>query len=337
MLITGRVAQMGRGVMQDVARRMIGQMAQNMEALLSGGAQAEHDDAVSAGSLLGSVVADRAQAHLPLRASRRGALAALAGYALLSRGAVRPRCAARRRGQRRRLLRLRPGQLRVVAGLVAARDRARPPPAADRSRLRTGRLEPRLDERHPGPGAAGLAADRALRAGARLRRARAGRAGAGGLVRLPALPRVAHGHVGGPGRRPGLRLRELRGHRDAQPPQPRARLHAPAGRARGRALPARRPLRSPVRGAVRALRARRLRDVPGDALLGHARRRVRVRRRPRVHARRRARADLPLPAARQPGLRHRAAGGGAVPLGGARASRSRSASAGGATSSTSPT
>jgi uncharacterized protein len=61
MLITGRVAQMGRGVMQDVARRMIDQMAQNMEALLTGGAQAEHDDAVSAGSLLGSVVADRAK------------------------------------------------------------------------------------------------------------------------------------------------------------------------------------------------------------------------------------------------------------------------------------
>jgi carbon monoxide dehydrogenase subunit G len=61
MLVTGRVAQMGRGVMQDVARRMIGQMAQNMEALLGGGAPPESDDAVSAGSLLGSVVADRAK------------------------------------------------------------------------------------------------------------------------------------------------------------------------------------------------------------------------------------------------------------------------------------
>jgi uncharacterized protein len=61
MLVTGRVAQMGRGVMQDVARRMIGQMAQNMEALLSGGAQPQSDDAVKAGSLLGSVVADRAK------------------------------------------------------------------------------------------------------------------------------------------------------------------------------------------------------------------------------------------------------------------------------------
>ncbi len=47
--------------MQDVARRMIGQMAQNMEALLDGRRAAERDDAVSAGSLLGSVVADRAK------------------------------------------------------------------------------------------------------------------------------------------------------------------------------------------------------------------------------------------------------------------------------------
>ena len=61
MLITGRVAQMGRGVMQDVARRMIDQMAQNMEALLTSGEPAGQDDAVSAGSLLGSVVADRAK------------------------------------------------------------------------------------------------------------------------------------------------------------------------------------------------------------------------------------------------------------------------------------
>ena len=61
MLITGRVAQMGRGVMQDVARRMIAQMAQNMEALLTGGAQPAAGDSVQAGSLLGSVVADRAK------------------------------------------------------------------------------------------------------------------------------------------------------------------------------------------------------------------------------------------------------------------------------------
>jgi hypothetical protein len=52
---------MGRGVMQDVARRMIDQMARNMEALLAGGPPVESADAVSAGSLLGSVVADRAK------------------------------------------------------------------------------------------------------------------------------------------------------------------------------------------------------------------------------------------------------------------------------------
>src|SRR3954469_8215970 len=62
MLVTGRVAQMGRGVMQDVARRMIGQMSENMEALLGGGAPPPATgDAVSAGSMLGSVVADRAK------------------------------------------------------------------------------------------------------------------------------------------------------------------------------------------------------------------------------------------------------------------------------------
>ncbi len=61
VLITGRVAQMGRGVMQDVARRMIGQMAKNMEELLAGGEQPASDDAVAAGSMLGSVVADRAK------------------------------------------------------------------------------------------------------------------------------------------------------------------------------------------------------------------------------------------------------------------------------------
>jgi carbon monoxide dehydrogenase subunit G len=61
MLVTGRVAQMGRGVMQDVARRMMDQMAQNMEALLTDGTQVESGDAVSAGALLGSVVAHRAK------------------------------------------------------------------------------------------------------------------------------------------------------------------------------------------------------------------------------------------------------------------------------------
>jgi carbon monoxide dehydrogenase subunit G len=61
MLVTGRVAQMGRGVMQDVAKRMIAQMARTMEARLSGAEAPEAGDALQAGSLLGSVVADRAK------------------------------------------------------------------------------------------------------------------------------------------------------------------------------------------------------------------------------------------------------------------------------------
>ena len=35
MQVTGRVAQMGQGIMQDVAGRMIGDMARNMEAMLA--------------------------------------------------------------------------------------------------------------------------------------------------------------------------------------------------------------------------------------------------------------------------------------------------------------
>ena len=35
MQVTGRVAQMGQGIMQDVAERMIGDMARNMEAVLT--------------------------------------------------------------------------------------------------------------------------------------------------------------------------------------------------------------------------------------------------------------------------------------------------------------
>ena len=85
MLVTGRVAQMGRGVMQDVARRMIDQMAQNMEALLTGGAPAEQAtpsrrDPCSA---RWSPIARSASSALTSRASS-GPLAALAGYALLS-------------------------------------------------------------------------------------------------------------------------------------------------------------------------------------------------------------------------------------------------------------
>ena len=45
MQVTGRVAQMGQGIMQDVAVRMIGEMARNMEALLT----AEQPAAAAAG------------------------------------------------------------------------------------------------------------------------------------------------------------------------------------------------------------------------------------------------------------------------------------------------
>jgi uncharacterized protein len=44
MQVTGRVAQMGQGIMQDVAVRMIGEMARTMEALL---APAATSDAVA--------------------------------------------------------------------------------------------------------------------------------------------------------------------------------------------------------------------------------------------------------------------------------------------------
>jgi len=41
LLVTGRVAQMGRGVMADVAGKMIGEMAKAMEATLVAGAEAK--------------------------------------------------------------------------------------------------------------------------------------------------------------------------------------------------------------------------------------------------------------------------------------------------------
>src|SRR4051812_33253887 len=40
IMITGRVAQMGRGIMQDVATRMMGEMAKCMEATISAGPSA---------------------------------------------------------------------------------------------------------------------------------------------------------------------------------------------------------------------------------------------------------------------------------------------------------
>ena len=149
MLITGRVAQMGRGVMQDVARRMIGQMAQNMEALLTGGAPSPRAAIPSPRRRSSGRWSPIARSASSARRASSGPLAALAGYALLSlalfgRGVLRD-------GGVVGLVRRGSGELHLVARVVAARDRARAPSAPDEPRLRARRLEPGLDERDPGP------------------------------------------------------------------------------------------------------------------------------------------------------------------------------------------
>jgi uncharacterized protein len=63
MQVTGRVAQMGQGIMQDVAVRMIGEMARNMEALL---APAASRPAVANGSPAPDET-DRASAAGPIK------------------------------------------------------------------------------------------------------------------------------------------------------------------------------------------------------------------------------------------------------------------------------
>ena len=59
LLVSGRVAQMGQGIMQDVAKRMIAEMARNMEAMLTTGTAPEASDSVKAGSVAASVASDR--------------------------------------------------------------------------------------------------------------------------------------------------------------------------------------------------------------------------------------------------------------------------------------
>ena len=59
MLVTGRVAQMGHGIMKDVAGRMIAQMAANMERVLTGSGEVEHADSLSAASVIGGVIGSR--------------------------------------------------------------------------------------------------------------------------------------------------------------------------------------------------------------------------------------------------------------------------------------
>lgn len=59
MLVSGRVAQMGQGIMQDVAKRMMGEMSRNMEAMLTTGTAPEASDSVKAGSVAAAVASDR--------------------------------------------------------------------------------------------------------------------------------------------------------------------------------------------------------------------------------------------------------------------------------------
>jgi hypothetical protein len=55
ILVSGRVAQMGRGIMQDVATRMIGEMAKCLETTLKTGQRVEADNPNAIGVMLGSV------------------------------------------------------------------------------------------------------------------------------------------------------------------------------------------------------------------------------------------------------------------------------------------
>jgi uncharacterized protein len=55
ILVSGRVAQMGRGIMQDVAGRMIGEMAKCLEATLKTGEKVTADNPNAIGVVLGSV------------------------------------------------------------------------------------------------------------------------------------------------------------------------------------------------------------------------------------------------------------------------------------------
>ena len=55
IMVTGRVAQMGRGIMQDVATRMIGEMAKALEATLKTGSTVKAENPNAIGMVLGSV------------------------------------------------------------------------------------------------------------------------------------------------------------------------------------------------------------------------------------------------------------------------------------------
>ena len=336
--MTGRVAQMGRGVMQDVAeRRMIDQMAQEHRGVA---------DRRCAGRA-GATPSRRDQCWAPsspivrsassVRASS-GPLAALAGYALLS-------VALFGRGV------LREGGGSVVGSYGADQASFVWSLAWWPHAIANG-VHPLLIDlvyapdgwnmawtsADPGPGDPGLAARRPPSARSRPTtswRSRRPRWRPGARSCCAATSARAPGRrlpAGSSSASAPTRPRETLNHLNLA-----TRLHAPADRARVRPLPARRPLRSLVRRPARALRARHLRDIPRDALLGHAGRRIRARRRPRVHARDGAGATLPLPAAGLPRVCHRARGRLSVPVGGAGAPRSARHQRAGSTSSTSPT
>jgi carbon monoxide dehydrogenase subunit G len=55
ILVSGRVAQMGRGIMQDVATRMIGEMAKALEATLQTGETVKAENPNAMGAVLGSI------------------------------------------------------------------------------------------------------------------------------------------------------------------------------------------------------------------------------------------------------------------------------------------
>jgi len=55
LAVTGRVASMGQGIMKDVAGRMIGEMARNMQTVLAGG-QPDAPEAVSAAGVVGGLL-----------------------------------------------------------------------------------------------------------------------------------------------------------------------------------------------------------------------------------------------------------------------------------------
>lgn len=55
ILVSGRVAQMGRGIMQDVATRMIGEMAKALEATLKSGETVKAENPNAVGVVLGSI------------------------------------------------------------------------------------------------------------------------------------------------------------------------------------------------------------------------------------------------------------------------------------------